>query len=124
MSQWIIQIETTADGRYQWRHVPAEGTGSPHASDDRFDSAAEALAAGQEALARHHETPLGAGPGAEAPPETPHFASDTRLGDSQSQLQAQEDPRLPSDSPVSLTNLPVEAQIRTVDVEGTGIDRR
>jgi len=124
MSQWIIQIETTADGRYQWRHVPAEGTGSasPHGGHERFDSAEEALAAGQAALARHHETPLGAG--TEALPETPEHPSDTRLGESQSQLQAQEDPRLPSDSPVSISNLPVEALVRTADVEGTGIDRR
>jgi len=126
MSQWIVKIETTADGRYQWRHVPAEGTGtgSPHAGGESFDSAEQALAAGNAALARHHETPLGADSGADAPPETPEYPTDTRLGESQSQLQAQEDPRLPSDSPVSIANLPIEAQVRTVDLEGTGTDRR
>jgi len=119
MSQWTIQIETAADGRYQWRHVPADGTGgeTPHAGGEHYDTAEAALTAGQEALKRHHETALGADPHADALPETPAHDAETRLGESQAELEALEDPRLPSDSPLSLSSLPLEAQVRTADLE-------
>jgi len=117
MSQWTIQIDSTADGRFQWRHVPADGTGTPHVGSEHYDSAEAALAAGQQALVRHHETPLGGQSQADAQPETPAHEADTRLGESQAELEALEDPRLPSDSPLSVSSLPLEAQVRTADLE-------
>jgi len=119
MSQWTIQIEPTADGRFQWRHVPAEGTGtgSPHVGGDHYDTAEAALTAGQKALAEHHETPLGASTRVDSPPATPEHDDDTRLGGSQAELEALEDPRLPSDSPLSISSLPLEAQVRTADLD-------
>jgi len=126
MSQWTIQIERAADGRFQWRHVPAEGTGpgTPHVGSEHYDTAEAALAAGQQALDRHHETPLGgAAPSDDAMPETPTHQGESRLVDSQSELEAQEDPRLPSDSPISLSSLPLEAQVRTADLKASDPDR-
>lgn len=126
MSQWTIQIEACADGRFQWRHVPAEGTGADtaHVGGEHYDTAEAALAAGQQALARHHETPLGAAPHTESLPQTPLHEPDTRLGESQAELEALEDPRLPSDSPLSLSSLPLEAQVRTADLEAQAPEQR
>jgi len=125
MSQWTIQIEPTSDGRYQWRHVPADGTGTgtAHVSGDHYDTAEAAQAAGEAALARHHETPLQTQPEADGLPETPSHEADTRLSGSQAQLEALEDPRLPSDSPISMSNLPIEAQVRDLDVEAETLPR-
>jgi len=123
MSQWTIQIDQTSEGRYQWRHVPAEGTGpgTPHSSNEQYDTADAARAAGEQALARHHEQALGQT--SDAPPETPDHAEDTRLGESQAALESQEDPRLHGAAPVSMSSLPVEAQVRTADEEGTALGR-
>jgi len=126
MSQWTIQIETCADGRFQWRHVPADGTGTgtAHVGGDHYDTAEAALAAGQQALARHHETPLGAANRTDGLPDTPSHEADTRLGGSQAELEALEDPRLPSDSPLALSSLPLEAQVRTADLEAPAPELR
>ena len=125
MSQWTIQIDQTSDGRYQWRHVPAEGTGpgTAHASDEHYATADAARAAGEQALARHHETALGGSAAQDAPPETPAHDPHTRLGESQAQLEAQEDPRLQGQSPVSLSSLPIEAEIRTADEQASALAR-
>lgn len=125
MSQWTIQIQPTADGRFQWSHVPVEGAGNAHVSPEHYDSVEEAQAAGEKALANHHET-LAHGTDAEgyAKPETPMHDEDTRLGESQAALEDQEDPRLRGDAPVSMSSLPVEAQIRASDEEGVGLTRR
>ena len=125
MSQWTIQIERAADGRFQWRHVPAEGTGpgTPHVGSEHYDTAEAALAAGQQALDRHHETPLGGDDHADAAPETPSHPGESRLAGSQAELEALEDPRLPSDSPISLSSLPLEAQVRTDDLQAPTPDR-
>jgi len=120
MSQWTIKIESTADGRYQWRHVPAEGTGpgTPHAGTEHYDTPEAARAAGEQALARHHEqAAAGQGGTGDAPPTTPLHDVDTRLGESQATLEAQEDPRLHGQvgSGLAMSQLPVEAQVRTAD---------
>lgn len=123
MSQWIIQIEPTSDGRFQWRHVPAEGTGTgtAHVGGDHYDTPEAARAAGEEALARHHEKALA--DAKDAAPHTPDHDEDTRLGESQAKLESEEDPRLQGGSPVSMSNLPIEAQVRTADEEGVGLGR-
>ncbi|MCZ2497670.1 hypothetical protein GN316_12965 [Xylophilus sp. Kf1] len=123
MSQWTIQIQPTADGRFQWSHVPVDGEGQAHVGPDLYDTVEEARQAGEEALARHHETPLHGSDAAYAKPETPQYDEDTRLGESQSALQEQEDPRLRGDAPVSVSQLPIEAQVRAADEEGGGIAR-
>lgn len=124
MSQWTIQIQSTADGRFQWSHVPVEGAGNAHIGPELYDTAGEAQMAGEEALARHHET-LAHGTDAEgyAKPETPKHDEDTRLGESQAALEDQEDPRLRGAVPVSLSDLPVEAEVRAADEEGVGLAR-
>lgn len=125
MSQWTIQIQPTADGRFQWSHVPVEGAGNTHVSPDHYDSVEEAQKAGQEALARHHETPAdGTDAAGYARPETPGHDEDTRLGESQAALESQEDPRLQGGSPVSIASLPIEAEVRASDEEGLGLARR
>jgi len=125
MSQWTIQIQPTADGRYQWSHVPVEGAGNTHVSPDHYDSIEEAQKAGEEALARHHETPAqGTDADGYAKPETPEHDEDTRLGESQAALEDQEDPRLRGDAPVSMSSLPIEAEVRAYDEEGVGLTRR
>lgn len=125
MSQWTIQIQPTADGRFQWSHVPVEGAGNTHVSPDLYDSVEEAQKAGAEALARHHETPAhGTDAEGYAKPETPTHDEDTRLGESQAALEDQEDPRLRGAAPLSLSDLPIEAEIRASDEEGAGLARR
>lgn len=91
MSRWTVEIEPTDDGRYQWRHVPVgeTGTGTAHVGGERFDSAEAARAAGVSALADHHEREADG-----AAPEVPAHDTDTRLGESQAGLEAEEDPRL------------------------------
>jgi hypothetical protein len=91
MRAWTVEIEPTDDGRYQWRHVPVGNTGSgtSHLGDERYDSAEVARAAGEAALAEHGEVQA-----AEAAPEVPAHDEDTRLGESQAELEVQEDPRL------------------------------
>ncbi|MDQ7956083.1 MAG: hypothetical protein REJ24_09360 [Rhodocyclaceae bacterium] len=91
MSRWTVEIEPTDDGRYQWRHVPVgeTGTGTAHVGGERFDSAEAARAAGEAALAEHDERRAD-----EAAPEVPAHDADTRLGESQAELEAEEDPRL------------------------------
>lgn len=125
MTQWTIQIETTSDGRYRWRHQPAEGAGAAHAGDATYETSEAALKAGEAALARHHEQKLG-GTAAEGDgrPETPDHDEDTRLGDSQAKLEAEEDPRLQHEAGVALSALPVEAEIRAADEEGSALLRR
>lgn len=124
MSQWTVQIQPTADGRFQWSHVPVDGDGATHAGGDHYDTAEAAQAAGEEALVRHHEKQAQVTADGYALPETPIRDEATRLGESQSELDAQEDPRLSGASPVSISSLPVEAQIRAADEEGSGLERR
>lgn len=89
MTRWTVETEPTDDGRYEWRHVPVEGTGTAHVGGERFDTADAARAAGEAALAEHDELHLD-----EAAPEVPAHDTDTRLGESQAELEAEEDPRL------------------------------
>jgi hypothetical protein len=123
MSQWTVQIQPTADGRFQWNHVPVDGDGTPHVSGDHYDTAEEAQVAGAEALARHHEKQAPVTRDGYALPETPMRDEATRLGESQSELDAQEDPRLSGGSPVSISSLPIEAEVRAADEEGSGFGR-
>ena len=91
MSRWTVEIDATDDGRYQWRHVPVgeTGTGTAHVGGERYDSADAARAAGEAALAEHDERRAD-----DAVPGVPAHDAGTRLGESQAELEAEEDPRL------------------------------
>ncbi|WPB58034.1 hypothetical protein [Xylophilus sp. GOD-11R] len=115
MTQWTVQIEPVAGGRYQWRHVPVQGDGEVHQGTERYDSAEVARRAGEAALADHHETGFDAGR------ENPQ--SDTRFAESDAALQVRDAEARVDRSPVAISNLPVEAEVRAADDEGSPLTR-
>ena len=54
MSEWQVETEKCDDGSYRWRHVPMGG-GDAHSDGKHFPTTAAARAAGEAALATHHE---------------------------------------------------------------------
>jgi hypothetical protein len=55
MTQWTVTTQQDNLGKYFWKHEPVTGIGATHIADTAWDTEAEALAAGREALQRHHE---------------------------------------------------------------------
>ncbi|QHJ00062.1 hypothetical protein GT347_20010 [Xylophilus rhododendri] len=118
MTQWTVKIETNTNGRYQWRHEPTEGAGNAHLGADQYDTPEAARQAGEQALVRHHENAAATDADGYALPETPQHDEDTRLTESQAKLESEEDPRLMGGAGLSISSLPLEAEVRTADEEG------